>query len=161
MFWYYKLLISLTAGITFRLGGSAFTLFGSEQITRLLIRAAPWAILLYICTGGPIWLLPAYTIGFFVGVSAGPWGLWTNLASVGDWIAMSLRGAALVLLPAYLINFHNYPLGFLMLFAGFSMSIAYWLGLKTPSTIPNLNQGREMGEFYTGLLIWAIFLLGT
>ena len=36
---------------------------------------------------------------------------------------------------------------------------AYWLGWRTPSDIPHLEQGSEMGEFLTGVAIFVALLL--
>ncbi len=42
--------------------------------------------------------------------------------------------------------------------AGCALGLLYELGHRTPSRLPNLNQGMEMGEVYNGAWLW--FALG-
>lgn len=151
-----KLLVAMAA---FRIRGSTFTLFGSEQLTRLLVCALPWGLIWFFTVGGPLWALAVYVVGFFIGIVAYEWGPWTAVTDVTDFIALMFRGLVLVLIPAYVSNLFDYPYGLYLAGGGMLMGVAYWLGKLTPSTIPNLNQGREMGELYTALLVYLPPLL--
>lgn len=143
----------------FRLRGSSFTVFKSEQLTRLLIWAVPCGFTEWALFGGPWWTIIGYTICWFIGIIVYPWGQWTGLKTVEEFIILSFRGLLVTLFAGYALDIGSYPAGLIIILSGLTMGIAYWIGQKIPSSIPYMNQGREMGEVLTAFIIWAIIVV--
>lgn len=158
-------LLPFIGAFLFRLRGSSFDVLKSEQLTRFLVWAFPSAIVQYFLFSVPWWIIPIYTLGWFLGVALNPWGPYTSLGRnpgtnpKTDWFMMSLLGILVTIFPGLtLIYFH--PLqGVLIMLSGTLMAPAYELGFRTLSNVPNLNNGREMGEVYTGFSVWLCMVL--
>ncbi len=152
-------LIPFIMAALFRLRGSSFNIFRSEQLTRILIWAFPCAITEWVLFGGPWWTVLIYTVGWFVGIAICPWGPWTGLKTVEEFIILSFRGMLVTLFAGYPLDLWSYPAGLIIILSGLTMGIAYWIGQKIPSSIPGMSQGREMGEISTAFIIWAIIIV--
>lgn len=156
---YVYFLIPFFMAALFRIRGSAFTIFGSEQLTRYLVWSLPAAFAEWFLFGSPWFMIPVYSATWFLGIIICEWGEWTSLVTFQDWIALTARGGLVTFFAGYPLNIWEYPYGIYVMISGLTMSIAYWIGLKIPSKIPNLNQGREMGELLTGFFIWSSLVI--
>lgn len=156
---YFLFLMPFFMAFLFRLRGSSFIIFKSEQLTRLFVWAVPCAITEWALFGGPWWTIIGYTIGWFIGIAICPWGPWTGLKTVEEFIILSFRGLLVTLFAGYPLDIWSYPAGLIIILSGLTMGIAYWIGQKIPSSIPCMQQGREMGEVLTAFIIWTIIVV--
>lgn len=153
-------LIPIILALPFRFGGSTFNIFGSEQLTRLFVRCAPWGVCLFYLTGGGWWYPIVYTALFYFGIAIAEFGSYRDLRDVGDWVSCTFRGILITLFAGYSVNFFgHYPFGLVVMLSGAMFSLGNYFGNITPSKIPNLNQGNEMGDIYTGLLVGLLWIL--
>lgn len=149
--------IGVISPILFRLRGSSLIKLTDNE-TRLLIWSWPMAVAMWVVFGGKAWLIIPYMGGWYAGLTVAPWGVWTDLGQtdgkpIRDWLLLSVRGVLVNIFAGGVLCLLSIKAGLTLALLGAFMSVAYKIGQLIPSRIPNLNQGREMGEIFTGLFI--------
>lgn len=155
MMWMLGLLVG---AIGFRLRGDAIfhEVTGRGATTaRLVCWAIPMGLL--ALTVVPWWASVLVALGFFLGAMPGWYGsldLGRNEGKVNrDRLVMAARGLAWTILPALVIWQFDIGNAIALLIAGFACPLLYELGYRTPSKIPYLRQGPEVGEALFGAAI--------
>lgn len=99
------------------------------------------------------WLAAAIHLGLIIG--------WFGAADVGrdkdrprlvEGAIMTIRGVLMTAPAGALLWGLGYGPWFLA--AGAALGLLYELGHRTPVSLPNLRQGMEIGEVYTGVWLW-------
>lgn len=145
-------LVPLLSAVLFRLRGSTIITL-SDQATRLLVWSLPMALVLWFVFGGPWWMILTYTLGWFVGLVIGVWGIWMPLDTIEDWVCLTGRGFLVTFFAgAQIWRFSPYA-ALVVACCGLLMAVVNKIAQWIPSTIPNLNQGREIGEALYGFII--------
>lgn len=133
-------------------------------------RIVAWAVPVAILSGlwyGLVWYLwIAMGVAAWLGTIAGWWGRSIDMGRrEGTWahdmMWITLRGAAWTLPCAAVLAYAGFWPGAALVFvSGALMGVWYEIGWRTPSTIPGLNQGPEVGEAVFGLMFGLCLALG-
>lgn len=144
------LLVPFIAAILYRLRGSALIPWG-DTTSRIFVWGIPMGIITYLMFGGPWWMYGVYSLAWFLGTVMG-WDPWTELTSAKDWFCLTLRGICVTLLAGGTLCTVTIKGGIVLALFGAFTSVAYWIGQRIKSKIPNLETGRELGEVFTGFI---------
>ena len=148
----------IVGAIGFRLRGDAIF----QEITgrgATTARIVCWAVpmgLLSLSTV-PWWASFLVALGFFLGALPGWYGsldLGHNEGDpVKDRIIMTVRGLVWTLPAALVVWQFDIGNAIALMIAGLACPLFYELGYRTPSKIPYLRQGPEVGEVFFGAAI--------
>lgn len=147
----------ILGGLLYRQRGGGIDLPIGTQGARL-VWCIPTGVLCAMLFGN-WWLLPAVATAAFLGLMI-PHGRFQDVGTCGDSVLHDVVGMScvcnirgvLIYLPVILIA-HQSPI--LVLLLPLLAGPAYWLAWRIPSTIPHLERGCALGEFFTGCLFWA------
>jgi cell division protein FtsW (lipid II flippase) len=148
----------IVGAIGFRLRGDAIfhEITGRGAITaRIVCWAVPMGLLSLSTV--PWWASVWVTVGFFLGAALGWYGsldLGRNEGDpVKDRIIMTARGLVWTLPAALVVWQFDIGNAIALMIIGLACPLFYELGYRTPSRIPYLRQGPEVGEVLFGAAI--------
>jgi hypothetical protein len=154
---------SVVCGIGFRIRGGLWNTVIVQYIpwgsttARLVAWATPTAVLGTLWYGLTWYYMPILILAVWLGCLL-PWfgslDMGRNQHSWGrDFAVISLRGVAWTLPASVVFLFVGALLPACgLLLCGAAMGIWYEAGWRTPSMIPQFQQGSELGELYFGLM---------
>lgn len=140
----------------------------SGELGRLTCWGIPFALCLALQAWPHTdWKEQAFYVAALIAAAYGgsklpAWGANVHLITSKDWWMMTFWGIVMIAPPAAIVAIWGfYYLAAAMVAGSLTISIAYWIGKKIPSTIPQFETGVPLGELFFGLFMGIAVYLAT
>ena len=154
------LLLALAGAFFYRLRGGAISAIFPSSGTQLarLCWCLPTSLLVGLLADNLLVALATFPVLFLGLMIPHGWAQNDDAIGVLGMSAVSIARVFLLVASVYLVSDNSW---WLAIFAAQLSGPTYWLAYRIPSTIPQLSRGCELGEAFTGALIYVGLGLAT